>query len=127
MSSATSRRRALALLGLALFILPQAVRAADFCIVGMAVPPQCYYDDMKACIAASAPPNTFCGVNPEARLMLYGTSRYCVVQSARLAECMFEDYQQCIDAAARQGAICSDRNLRKDDINPFRYDRRIEN
>ncbi|HYD18085.1 MAG TPA: DUF3551 domain-containing protein [Patescibacteria group bacterium] len=111
----------------AMLLTGQAARASDFCVVGMAIPPQCYYDDVKACMGAATPPNTFCGVNPEARLMYYGSSRYCVVHSAKLAECMYEDYLQCSSAAGQAGAICADRNQKKDDINPFRYDRRIEN
>jgi hypothetical protein len=101
--------------------------ADTFCVVGIAIPPQCYYDDVAACIGASAPPNTFCSVNPASSLMYYGTSRFCTVQSDRLAQCMFSDFVQCNSVASQSGTICIDRQVKKDDINPFRYERRVEN
>jgi hypothetical protein len=100
--------------------------AASFCVVGMGIPPQCLYEDVSSCTGAAAPPNTFCGVNPETRLYYYGSSRYCAVQSSRIAQCIFNDISQCYGAVFEERVVCLDREARPDDINPFQYDKRIE-
>lgn len=101
--------------------------AGTFCVTGTAIPPQCFYDDVSACVGASAPPNTFCSVNPAAELTYYGTSRYCTVQSDRLAQCMYSDFVECNAAPGPVPAICVDRQGMSSDVNPFRYERRVEN
>lgn len=100
--------------------------AASFCVVGMGISPQCLYEDISSCSDAASPPNTFCGVNPEARLYYYGSSRYCAVQSNRIAQCIFNDISQCYGAVFQDKVVCLDRDERPDDINPFRYDKRPE-
>ena len=100
--------------------------AASFCVVGMGIPPQCLYEDISACVGASSPPNTFCGVNSMASLYYYGSSRYCAVQSNRIAQCIFNDPSQCYGAVFQDSFVCLDREERSDDINPYRYDKRIE-
>jgi hypothetical protein len=104
-----------------------AAMAASFCIVGMGIPPQCLYEDTASCMGAATSPNTFCGVNPEARLYYYGSSRYCAVQSSRIAQCIFNDISQCYESVFEDRAVCLDREERSDDINPFRYDLRVGN
>ena len=111
--------------GVILGSMPAA--AGTFCIVGTAIPPQCYYDDVASCVGASAPPNTFCSVNPTATLTYYGTSRYCTVQSDRLAQCMYSDMVECNAAPGPVPAVCIDRQGIASDVNPFRYERRVEN
>jgi hypothetical protein len=106
---------------------PGSARASTFCVAGAAMPPQCLYEDVRGCVKAAAPPNTFCTINPEVGLIYYGSQRYCTVQSDRLAQCMFVDRSQCNQEAYRNGAICIDREEIKDDLNPFRYDQRIQN
>jgi hypothetical protein len=104
-----------------------AAGAASFCVEGEATPPQCLYEDIVSCTAAASPPNTFCGINPDARLYYYGSSRYCAVQSNRIAQCVFNDMTQCYDASFQDKSVCMDREMRPDDISPFRYDPRIGN
>ncbi len=103
-----------------------AAAAASFCVVGMGIPPQCLYEDVSSCMGSASPPNTACGVNPDARLYYYGSSRYCAVQSSRIAQCIFNDISQCYGASFQDQVVCLDREERSDDINPFRYDKRIE-
>jgi hypothetical protein len=97
--------------------------AAAFCVVGVAVPPQCMYDDISTCNGASSPPNTYCSVNPEATLLYHGPGRYCAVQSDRLAQCLFSCFGEC-ETAARGDAICVDRGEKPNPNNPYRYDKR---
>ena len=107
--------------------LPEIATAGTFCVIGSAIPPQCLYEDVQSCSAASAPPNTFCGVNPEAPLMYYGSQPYCTVSSDRVAQCLFVDRSQCNSQAARSKALCIDRNaIEEDDLNPFKYDQRVQ-
>jgi hypothetical protein len=118
--------RAALLMFIFLTIGSGAAAAATFCIVGMGIPPQCLYEDVSSCSTASSPPNTFCGVNPAARLYYYGSSRYCAVQSSRIAQCIFNDMSQCYGAVFQDRVVCLDREQHSDDINPFLYDKRIE-
>jgi len=98
--------------------------AGTFCVVGMAVPPQCMYDDVPTCQNASSPPNTYCDVNPDARLTYYGSQQFCSVQSDRLAQCMFASFRQCAEAAL-PGTVCIDRGQAGETSpSPFRYDLR---
>ena len=117
--------RAAVLMLIFLTISSSMATAATFCVVGMGIPPQCVYEDIQSCTAASSQPSTFCGVNPEARLYYYGSSRYCAVQSSRIAQCIFNDISQCYGAVFQDPVVCLDREERPDDINPYRYDKRI--
>lgn len=101
--------------------------AGAFCVTGIAIPPQCYYDDVASCKGAASPPNSYCAVNPQERLFFSGSSRYCAVQSNRVAQCVFSDAVQCYDASFQDPSVCLDREERPDDINPFRYDQRVGN
>lgn len=105
---------------------PGRAWAATFCIVGPGVPAQCYYDDVKNCVQAAHPPSTYCQINPDADLIYHGSSRYCTVQSDRLAECLYVDRVECNAIAAHVNGVCFDRNLLNDNVNPFRFDDRIQ-
>jgi hypothetical protein len=117
----------LAALAIFLFMPAQQASAGTFCVAGSAMPPQCLYEDVHSCERDAASPDLFCTLNPEVYLMFYGSSRYCTVQADRLAQCMYADRGQCNREASRNNAICIDRETIKDDINPFRYDNRIQN
>lgn len=110
---------------LAIFFSFGEVKAATFCLVGQGISPQCLYEDVTSCSAASTT-NTYCDVNPEARIMYYGSQRYCVVGSDRLAQCMYVDRNECSSQAGRARAICIERSQEQNDINPYRYDNRIQ-
>jgi hypothetical protein len=118
--------RTLLLMLVFLMLGGSASRAASFCVVGLAIPPQCLYEDISSCMGSSSPPNTFCGVNPETRLYYYGSSRYCAVQSNHVAQCIFNDISQCYEAVFQERTVCLDREQRPDDINPYRYDQRLK-
>ena len=119
----------LLLVTLAVFLaIPgQQASAGTFCVAGVGMPPQCLYEDVESCERDAVSQDTSCTINPESDLMFYGSSRYCTVQADRLAQCMYADRNQCSKEASRNNAICIDRETIKDDINPFRYDNRIQN
>ncbi len=100
--------------------------AATFCVAGVALPPQCLYEDVPSCTRASDPPNTYCTVNPEATLSYVGGSPYCAVGANRVAECLYVDRNQCNSAAQKQDGVCFDREAMQDDRNPYRFDNRIQ-
>ena len=101
-------------------------QAASFCVVGQAIPPQCMYDDIKTCDAASSPPSTYCDVNPETHLKYFGSQRYCAVDSHLQAQCLYNSYLLCQGTLNGQSVICIDRGEKPDEINPYRYDRRTQ-
>lgn len=117
-------------ISVALMVLVSAVSspvlAATFCVAGVALPPQCLYDDVPSCTQASDPPNTYCTVNPEATLSYVGGSPYCAVGADRVAECLYVDRSQCNSAAQKQDGVCFDREAMQDDRNPYRFDNRIQ-
>lgn len=129
MISANGMRPCLFLLALLFGVLVcgTSAQAGTFCITGPGLPPQCDYDDVKNCLQSAQSPSSYCQVNPEADLMYYGPLKYCIVQSDRLAQCLYIDRKECNAVAAQQGAVCFDRALLNDDINPFRFDDRIQN
>jgi hypothetical protein len=110
-----------------LLVCGTSAQAGTFCIVGPGLPAQCEYDDVRNCLQSAQPPTTFCQINPDAVLMYHGPLKYCIVQSDRLAQCLYIDRKECNAIAAQQGAVCFDRMLLNDDINPFRFDDRIQN
>lgn len=126
--SAKFMRRFMAGLFPAMTLCGTAAMAATFCLVGPAIPPQCYYDDVQACQQAASPPNTSCSISPDAFLMYYGDARYCTVGSDRVAQCMYVDRGACNVEAGRTNAICFDRTDIKKEKNPdpYRYDNRIQ-
>jgi len=113
------------IIGLALFAMSGAANAATFCLVGQGINPQCLYEDVSSCSAASTS-NTYCDVNPEVRIMYYGSQTYCVIGSNRLAQCMYVDRSQCNSDAIKSGSICIVRTPDEQDTNPYRYDNRIQ-
>ena len=112
---------------LLLFMLSAGTsHAASFCVVGQAIPPQCMYDDIKTCDAASSPPSTYCDVNPETTLKYYGSQRYCAVDSHLQAQCIYNSRTLCQGTLNGQSVICIDRGEKPDEFNPYRYDRRTQ-
>lgn len=112
--------------GLAIIMLANAqAQAATFCVVGQSTPPQCLYDDVKSCNAATTS-ETYCDINPAVPLMYYGSAKYCVVQADRVAQCLYADRSQCRSNGREEG-VCIDRDALPDDISPYRYDNRIQN
>ena len=99
--------------------------AASFCMVGMAIPPQCMYDVVVTCNGASTPPDTYCDINPVATLKYYGSQRYCIVDANLQAQCMYNSRILCQSAVDAQ-SICIDRGETPDDVNPYRYDTRTQ-
>jgi hypothetical protein len=100
--------------------------AGMFCVAGPALQPQCLYEDVESCQRDAASSDTYCTINPDTYLMYYGSQRYCTVQPDRTAQCLYADRGQCNREAGRNQAICIDRETIKDDINPFRFDNRIQ-
>ena len=107
--------------------VPLPALAATFCIGGVGMPLQCLYDDVEGCRRAEEPPNTFCAVNPDAVLSYYGGARYCTVSAFLQAECLYIDRAQCHSEALRRKMVCVDRETRLDEMNPYRFDNRIQN
>lgn len=105
------------------FSLP--AKAGTFCVVGQAVTPQCLYEDVASCTAATST-NTYCDINPDARIMYYGSQPYCIVGSDRIAQCLYIDRGQCNSEAGKARAICTERAQDSNDISPYRYDNRIQ-
>ncbi len=108
-------------------LLAHSAQAATFCVGGAGYPPQCLYDDIALCRQAASPPSTSCIINPEVTLSYIGGGRYCTVGSERVAQCLYVDRALCNSEATRRGVVCFDRDAVSDDINPFRYDSRIQN
>lgn len=104
----------------------QAAAAAAFCVVGQDIPPQCLYDDITTCNAASSPPTTYCDVNPATYLKYFGSQRYCAVNSELQAQCLYNSRILCEGALGGQAVICIDRGEKPDEINPYRYDPRTQ-
>ena len=127
-NTAKFTQRFMAVIFPALFLCGTTAMAANFCLVGPAIPPQCYYDDVQACQQAASPPNTSCGISPDAFLMYHGDARYCTTGSDRVGQCMYVDRGACNKEAMRTNAICFDRTEIKTEKNPdpFRYDNRIQ-
>lgn len=111
---------------LASFLATKTAAAASFCVVGQAVPPQCMYDDIATCNAASSPPNTYCDVNPTTYLKYFGSQRYCAVDSNLLAQCIYNSSTLCQGTLNGQSVICIDRGEKPDELSPYRYDKRTE-
>lgn len=110
-----------------LLVLGIPAQAATFCVAGVGMQPQCFYDDVTSCRRAATPPSTACIVNPEASLSYYGGSRYCTLNAERIASCIYTDRGQCNRDADNGAGICIDREEMADDLNPFRYDNRVQN
>ncbi len=104
--------------------------AANFCVVGMGIPPQCFYNDVRSCMNAAQPPNSFCAVNPDARLYYYGSSDFCAVHSVGIAQCIYGSLEECYSdsyrGSFRDRVVCMDRAQHPDNISPYRYDQRID-
>ena len=111
---------------LLLVLSAEGAMAGSFCVVGMAIPPQCMYDDIVTCNAASTPPDTYCDVNPQAHLMYYGSQQFCAVDSHLLAQCQYNSRTLCQGTLGGQPVICIDRGEKPDDVNPYRYDSRAQ-
>ena len=105
---------------------PRAAAAATFCVVGEAIPPQCLYDDVDSCNAAAVGASTHCDINPDVRLMAYGSQPYCIVGSDRQEQCLYIDRAHCNADAGKAHAICIERAPDRADVSPFRYDNRIQ-
>jgi hypothetical protein len=102
------------------------VSAAQFCVSGAGISPQCLYDDADTCIKSADPPNTYCSVNPDAVLNYSGNSRYCAVSSNQAVECIYIDRNQCNQEAQRRRGVCIDRVGMNDKHNPYRSDPRVQ-
>lgn len=100
--------------------------AANFCVAGAGIAPQCLYDDADVCIKAADPPNTYCSVNQDAILNYSGNSRYCAVSSNQAVECIYIDRNQCNEEAQRRRGICIDRVGMNDKHNPYKFDPRVQ-
>jgi len=108
-------------------IIPSGAQASTFCVAGAGMANQCLYDDVASCRQAASPPATACVINSEADLIYYGGSRYCTVGSDRVASCLYADRGQCNRDADNGAGVCIDREAMADDINPFRFDNRLQN
>lgn len=110
-------------------LMPIESHAANFCLTGASLPPQCIYDDAEVCMKASHYPETTCITNPDAVLTYSGGSRYCTVSSNMAVSCIYIDREQCNNEASRRREICIDRvgmNDKNNKNNPYRNDPRLQ-
>ncbi len=116
------------ILPIALFLLQAAPAfAGTFCLAGVAMPPQCLYEDVHSCIRAVNANDLTCVVNPDASLSYIGGNRYCQVDANRVAQCLYVDRNECNNANHGGDKLCFDRAIMTDTSNPFRLDPRLQN
>lgn len=110
----------------AMILFAPAAQAGNFCVAGIGLAPQCFYDDINQCLEAAEPPNTNCILAEQAILRYSGGADYCMVMSDGTAMCIFTDRSQCDSEAYDKNAICIRREERRGVNDPFRYDNRIQ-
>ena len=113
---------------LILLTLSEAAYAAyPFCIVRNNSYQECIYDSVDTCNKNANPnTNTYCVVSEEAIITYSGFARYCTVDSNLVALCNYNDRRECNSAARSLRSLCIDREVRQDDVDPYRFDDRIQ-
>ncbi len=101
--------------------------ASPFCILRNNTYRECIYDNVINCQRAADPDtNTYCIVSDTAVLTYSGFAKYCVVDANLIALCNYNDRGQCNGVARSSRGLCVERDLSADNINPYKYDDRLQ-
>lgn len=113
---------------LLLLLFSESTYAAyPFCIVRNNSYQECIYDSVDTCLKATdANTNTYCILDGEAPVRYSGFSRYCIVDANLIAQCNYNDRGLCNSEARSKRSLCIDRDIGENEVDPYRYDDRIQ-